>query len=100
MEFLFNYIQHARDVPLSGSVTQIVIDSSISAAKEGRNVQFVRLGMVCGCHYTPAKRHPYSGLDRENIFRHHANFFIFDPPSARDLTPVTQSNLHPVPLHI
>src|SRR3981189_970906 len=98
MELLFNYIQHGLTVPLSCSVTQIIIDSTVSASKEGRNVQFVRLSMIHRRHSSPTKRHPYRGLYRENIFRHTANFVIFDPPWPREVGPLMQSTLHPLPL--
>src|SRR5216683_5333153 len=101
MELLFNYIKQASTVPLSCSVTQIVIDSSISASKKSWNVQFVRLSVIYCHHRTPTKRHPYRGFRRENIFRHAKNFFIFDPRRRRKVSrlpePLRQSNLHSVP---
>src|SRR5258705_2684361 len=95
---LFNYIKYGSIVPLSCSVIQIVIYSSISTSKEGRNVQFIRFSMLCSRHGTPNKRHPRRGLHRENIFRHAANFLIFDTPCPREVRPVMQSTLHSVPL--
>jgi hypothetical protein len=58
----------------------MIIDSAVSTAKEGGDVQFVRRGVIHGSDATPNKRHPYRSLGRENIFRHDTDFVIFDMP--------------------
>src|ERR1700756_162471 len=98
MELLFNYIQHGLTVPLSCSVTQIIIDSAVSTSKKGRNVQFIWFSVLCCCHRTPNKWHSYRGLHSENIFPHVVNLLIFAPAWLPEVRPVMQPALHSVPL--